>query len=320
MKRILKITAWTVGTIVFLVVCFAATVQLRGIPKATPSKVELTVEVTSERVAKGEKLASIVCNKCHTSEEEHKLSGKYLQEIPAIFGKIYSKNITNDPVKGIGKWTDGEIYAFLRTGVRADGTRAALMPNYPLVADEDLYAIIAYLRSDREVVQASKREPPNCETTLFTKFLAQYIMLPSKLPSSPIPLPDTLDKVAHGKYLVDAMLDCFSCHSADFTKNNALEPEKSVGYLGGGNTLMDMDGKEIYSANLTMDKETGLGKWTEEQFITALKTGQTPNGPFRYPMEPYTILDDTEMKAIWAYLKTVPVIHNPVDRQRDGQK
>ena len=98
---------------------------------------------------------------------------------------------------------------------------------------------------------------------------------------------------------------------------NMEEPEKSGGYLGGGNPMLSPeDGKTVvYSANITMDKETGIGNWTEEQFIHAVRFGQRPDGkPLRQPMAPFSALTDEEASAIWAYLQTAPPIRNEVSR------
>ena len=77
--------------------------------------------------------------------------------------------------------------------------------------------------------------------------------------------------------------------------------------------MLDLEGKEIVSQNLTMDKETGIGNWTEEQFITAVKTGMRPDKSlFNYPMMPFASLTDKEVKAVWAYLNTLPVINNKI--------
>ena len=67
-----------------------------------------------------------------------------------------------------------------------------------------------------------------------------------------------------------------------------------------------MEGNTVVSKNITPDP-SGIGKMTEAQFVTLLKTGQRPDGSMiHYPMEPYPLLSDTEVKAIYAYLKTVP--------------
>lgn len=110
-------------------------------------------------------------------------------------------------------------------------------------------------------------------------------------------------------------LECFSCHSVDFKSNNFQDPEKSLGYFGGGNMPLNLDGNVVITANLTPDKETGIGNWTKEQFINAVKSGKVDNGPaLRYPMNPYIRLSDDEVGAIYQYLKTIPPIENKVIR------
>jgi hypothetical protein len=81
--------------------------------------------------------------------------------------------------------------------------------------------------------------------------------------------------------------------------------------------MFQLDGSKISTLNISPDNETGIGGWTEEDFVKAVKTGIVPNGQpsLRYPMIPYLNLSDTELKAINAYLKTVPPIKNKVDRQ-----
>lgn len=78
--------------------------------------------------------------------------------------------------------------------------------------------------------------------------------------------------------------------------------------------MQDYNGMIISSKNLTPDKETGIGSWTEEQFVKALRTGQRPNGKIvRYPMMPYNVLTEKETKAVFAYLKTIPPIQNKIE-------
>ena len=111
-------------------------------------------------------------------------------------------------------------------------------------------------------------------------------------------------------------VECYACHSADFKTVDFTNPEKSKGYFGGGNKFDLPDGSAIRSRNLTMDEETGIGKWTEEEFVRAVKTGIVPNGQtaLRPPMKPYADLSDGEVKAIYAYLKTIPKVKNHVER------
>ena len=110
-------------------------------------------------------------------------------------------------------------------------------------------------------------------------------------------------------------MECFSCHSKDFAKNDYFEPEKSEGFFGGGNEMIGLDGKALKSLNITMD-ETSIGGWSEEQFVKAVKYGIRPgNTPaLRIPMQPYTALTDNEVKAIFAQLKTIPKLKNKIER------
>ena len=131
-----------------------------------------------------------------------------------------------------------------------------------------------------------------------------------------IPEPDTTNLVKWGEYVALYRVECYTCHSADFATDDFIYPEKSKGFFGGGNKFKMPDGSVIYSRNLTMDNETGIGKWTEEEFVRTLKTGVLPNGQaaLRPPMKPYADLSDGEAKAIYVYLKTIPKINNKVER------
>jgi mono/diheme cytochrome c family protein len=147
--------------------------------------------------------------------------------------------------------------------------------------------------------------------SFLVKFLCRVAWKPYPFPDKPIAPPPAGDKVAMGRYLTH-QLGCFACHSADFKKLDELNPEKSLGYLGGGNKLLDMSGQTIVAPNITFDAETGIGKWTEEQFVRALREGFKPDGaPLRYPMVKAPSLAPAEASAIYAYLKSAPVIRNP---------
>lgn len=319
-KRIFKIFAHLLGILAVLFGSGLAYIYLRGIPKyaysPTPEIAGLKVEADSMRVARGAKIASLLCNECHKDPATGKLSGRPMPDVPKAFGKIVSLNITADPIHGIGNWTDGELYYLLRTGIHPDGRWSPpFMPKFPLMADEDVYSIIAWLRSDDPLLAASPQEYPANEFNLFTKFLSNIAIFPPPLPQTKLVVPDSTDKIAYGKYVADALLACYGCHSADFAKQDPLFPEKSFGYYGGGNPMLNFEGELVPSANITMDKETGIGLWTYEQFRDAVQFGKNPKGgPLYYPMFPHTTLTETELSGIWAYLQTVPTIKNPVNR------
>ena len=319
MKRALKILGYALGVIVLLAGMGAAYISIKGIPsyeaKMTPEIARLQVPRDSALVEQGAKIASILCNECHLGEGG-KLTGKVMAEVPKPFGTIISRNITHDPEVGIGNWTDGELYYFLRTGIRQDGSWAPpFMPKFSRVADEDMYAIIAWLRSDDPRLTPDRREYPPTEYNFLVKVLANTMFFPPALPEKPIMIPDTTDKIALGKYLADGLYECFACHSGDMLKVDPNIPANSFGYYGGGIEMQNQEGEIVRSANITMDPETGIGGWTERQFIDAVKYGKNPRGgSLQYPMTPRPVLTDTEVSAIYAFLKTVPVLHHPIER------
>lgn len=319
MKKMLKILGYTLATLLLVLLTVAAVIHFKGVPTydyAPPEHIaQLKVELDSARIERGAKIASILCAECHTGSGG-KMTGRPVVDLPAMFGNIVTLNITHDKEKGIGNWTDGELYYFLRTGIRKDGSWAPpFMPKYPLMADEDVQSIIAWLRSDDPRLEADSHEYAANQYNLLVKILSRTAFTAPPLPGAPIALPDTTDKIALGKYLSDAAFSCFVCHSESMTTFDLLVPERSKGFYGGGNPMQTPDGKIVNSANLTMDKETGLGNWTSAQFVDAVRFCKKPTGgSLSIPMMPHTALTDAEVEAIWAYLQTVPVIKNPVVR------
>ncbi len=321
MKRFFKSLGYVLGGLLLIGLAAAAFIYFKGVPTYKfdpPSAVSaLQVPRDSATVARGAKIATLLCTECHRGEDG-KMTGKLLSDMPKALAPAHSLNITHDAVHGIGSWTDGELFYFLRTGIRKDGSWSPpMMPKYPLMADEDLQSIIAWLRSDDPALAANAREFPPNQWNFLVKLLSNIAFSPPSFPEKTITIPDTTDQIAFGKYVADALCACYACHSADFTKQDALNPEKSLGFYGGGNQMLNYEGELVPSANITMDKETGIGGWTSRQFLEATKYGKNPRGgPLYYPMFPHATLSDTEVNAVWAYLQTVPSIRNQVERYK----
>lgn len=311
MKRILKF----LGGLIVVILIAALFIHFRGIPSYDVEKVDHVVVSTPEQIVKGRKIVSTLCAGCHLNHETGKLTGKHMLDAPKEFGEIYSANITQDNTYGIGEWTDGELIYLLRTGIKRDGKYAPpYMAKLPNMADEDIDAIIAFLRSDDAMVQADATPDKACEPSFLTKFLCTVAFKPMPMPLTTIAAPDTTNQVAFGKYLAHNY-DCFSCHSADFKTVDFLHPSQSAGYFGGGNKPLNEQGQVMLTPNLTPDKETGIGNWSKTQFINAVRYGMVEGQEaLRYPMIPYTQLTDYEVGCIYDYLQTIPAISNKVER------
>jgi len=122
--------------------------------------------------------------------------------------------------------------------------------------------------------------------------------------------PGAADTLARGKYLV-TLMGCQDCHTPG-TFYGAMDRSRDlsgseVGWQGGWGVS--------YPRNLTPDPETGLGRWSRDQIVTALRTGIRPNGTALLPPMPwpnYSSLTDTDAYAIAAYLQSLPPIRHQV--------
>jgi hypothetical protein len=279
-----------------------------------PRQINYKATANASQVKEGKRLAMMICAGCHYNPDTKKLTGQRMSDIPGIVGKVYSRNLTHDPEKGIGSYTDGELVYLIRTGISKSGKLMPYMQR-PHLATEDLEAIIAFLRSDDELVQASKVEPPASKYSPIGKLGLSKYMKPLPYSDTTIKRPDlATEKVAYGRYLVDN-LACFHCHSGSFIKMNIQEPEKSKGYMGGGNKMKGADGIKVEVPNVTFH-ETGIAKWSEQDLIRALKEGTSKDGStLRPPMPKFKELSNEEAAAVYAYLKTIPKIDHPYGKK-----
>ncbi|WP_181306645.1 hypothetical protein [Rufibacter sp. XAAS-G3-1] len=158
-------------------------------------------------------------------------------------GTFYVANITP---AGIGDWTDGEIFRAITTGVSKEGQALfSIMPHpyYGQVAQEDIEAVITYLRT----LPAIENKVPASEVDFPMNFILNTI--PQKAHLQPVP--SKTDPVLYGKYLITAA--CADCHTMKENGQNILAME-----FAGGMEFPIPTGGRVQSANLTPDK-TGLG-------------------------------------------------------------
>ncbi len=313
MKKVFKILGYTLLGLLVLVLGMAAYIQLSPAPTYDSPIPDVKITADSSHIAEGARIALTLCAYCHRGEGG-KLSGNLVVNDPEL-GKLWSGNITQHPEAGIGTYTDGELFRLLRTGIKRDGHFAGPFMLFPLMSDDDIASVISFLRSDAPQVQPSPNRQPPAEMSFLLNMLMKVILKPLPYPSKPIVAPAPTDQLAYGRYLATGKWNCFSCHSANFETNNELEPEKSVGFFGGGNPVADKENNIVHSANITPDPEHGIGAWTQEQFAAAVRFGKRPDGrSLRHQMPPMTVLRDEEISALWTYLKSLPPSKNAVTR------
>lgn len=119
--------------------------------------------------------------------------------------------------------------------------------------------------------------------------------------------------IERGRYLMTSIVACGNCHT----------PQGPDGPLPGmelaGGTPIELPGFVAYTSNITPDPETGIGAWTDQQIITAIREGRRPDGTIIGPPMPigmYRNMSDNDVRAIVAYLRSVPAVRNMVPESR----
>jgi hypothetical protein len=294
-----------------MIVCFSLIIVLISCAEhyATTEENKVVVEKpgTFER---GKNLAFNICGQCHYDASLGRFSGKKMEDLPSFIGPVYSSNLTHSSTYGVlEKYSDAEVMHLLKTGVNRDGKYVPYMIR-PNIAEEDMNDILAYFRSHDSAVKATESIAGETDLNIIGK-------LGTKIEGKPldykkgITRPDENNAIEYGRYLVDN-LACYHCHSKNILGLDYLEPEKSKGYLEGGMKFKTPEGNKVFSANLTPDNETGIGKYTKESFRKALTKGINQVGDsIRYPMQKFPHLTNKQSDAILAYLKSLaPVKHD----------
>jgi mono/diheme cytochrome c family protein len=221
---------------------------------------------------------------------------------------LVAPNITPDRETGAGNWTDEQFARAIREGIGHDGRRLfPMMPymNFRQMSDEDLASVVVYLRSINPVRNVVPK-------TVLPEPIKG--MLPPHQPiTSSVPGPDMSNQVERGKYLV-TLGNCMMCHTP---MNKQGQPLKQLAFAGG----LRFKGPwgEVSSANITPDA-SGISYYDEALFVKTLRTGQVgarklssimPWGYFRN-------MTDEDLKAIFAYLRTVTPVQHRVDNTEEA--
>ncbi|MEM6995584.1 MAG: c-type cytochrome [Myxococcota bacterium] len=317
MGKFLKILIGVVVATGLALAVGAATLTVLGLPEYDIAIPELEVDHSPEQVARGKRLAGMLCIRCHLSSVSRRFEGRTIERVPWRVRTLASANLTGDPDHGLGAWSDGEIAYVLRTGVHPKKKRllVPIMPRWPRLATDDLEAIVAFLKSDDPLVEPSDKARPELKTNLWTKYYAYVDWEPFAFPRAHIPSPSVDDPVAYGEYLVDSVLQCHGCHNAEVAGSETIDARGLPGYLGGGTEFAGIGVKTVTSANLTPHAKA-LGPWTMGDLRRALIDGFRPDGEvLRWPMRRYAELSESEVEAIYAYLRTVPPLAREAPRQ-----
>ena len=245
------------------------------------------VPTDAAAIARGEHIATAIsgCAECHGAN----LAGTVFIE-GAPIGYVAATNLTAG-AGGVGATnTDADWERAIRHGVGADGRALFIMPSqaYARMSDEDVGALIAYLKQVPPVDSELRPRAIQFPGTLFLGVLG-YGSLPVNLTDHASvggASPEAGATVPYGEYL-SHIAGCRDCHGENLA--GGTNPEAAIGQ------------------NLTPGGE--LQGWSQEDFVTALRTGQTPSGRTlsdEMPWKAYANMSDEEVAALYLYLASLP--------------
>lgn len=324
MKKAFRILAYVLSGIVVFILIIVAYISF-ALPRVDPAP-DLKVEMTDEQIARGKYLAYHVmqCVDCHSVRDFGLFSGPPVPGTELAGGERFDHSMgfpgvyisPNITPAGIGDWTDGELFRLITTGVKRDGEPIfPVMPyhNFGQIDEEDIKAVIAYIRTVEPVVTDHPKSKSDFPMNLILRTMPKNAVLAKK--------PDPGDQVAYGKYLTTAA-SCGECHTK-------FEAGSFTGaYLAGGREFVFPNGSILRSPNLT-PAESGLKNWSKEQFVTQFKSYAdssyipTQIAPGAYqtimPWIMYSGLNEEDLGAIYEYLQTLaPVETGVIERFTAG--
>jgi cytochrome c len=313
-KRIVGTTILTIVALFLVGITF--TVGWRPfIGPKTRAVTNRTFEATPARLERGRYVVNAVygCLACHSERDPNALgmppmsgklgAGTVFGEGNELPGRIIAPNLTPDKETGIGNWTDDTIARAIREGIGHDGRALfPLMPymNYRTMPDEDLASVIVYLRT----LEAVKNPLPQTEIIFPVKYLIRGAPEPV---TSPVAAPDLSDPVKRGEFLA-RMASCADCHTPQ------ERGQVKAGFEFAGGLQFTTPEATVMAANITPDA-SGISFYDEDLFFQAMRTGKvkarslSPIMPWYF----YSHMTDEDLKAIYAYLRTLKPVKHTVD-------
>ncbi len=275
------------------------------LPALSPS----TVGDTAGLVERGEYIVRnvAVCGGCHTPD--HKSDGPLIGGAEFRdwrLGRIRSANLTGDSATGLGAWSEAEIVRALRNGERKDGRLLAPVMPYEWLnqmSDRDAFAVARYLKSLPPVSNAVRQQP-----NLLFKFARNTFLGPMRGASATAPRRNA--SAEYGAYLSQHVGLCADCH----TPRSGLQSKPDRGRLFAGQSDPP-GGFPVNPSNLTPDSATGIGTWSEGDFLRTLRTGANPRGDTLHGFMPWRQvrrMTDDDLRAIYRYLRTLPPVRNRI--------
>jgi mono/diheme cytochrome c family protein len=282
-----------------------------SVPLPTSALAVATGGDTTGLVARGEYIVRTVavCGGCHAADPAKDVDGPLSGGLTFKdwrLGTIRASNLTPDSATGLGAWSDAEIVRALRNGEARDGRLLAPVMPYEWLhdmSDRDALAVARYLKS-RPAVPNVVHENPD----VWFKLGRSLFLGPKHGTAASAPPRDST--AAYGGYLAQHVGLCAECHTP---RHGAMsKPDRHRLFAGSAHPPKDFPENP---ANLTPDSATGIGRWSEADFVRTLRTGVDPKGDSLHAFMPWRQIrrmSDDDLRAIYHFLRALPPIRNAV--------
>lgn len=319
MKKVTKILKWIGIAIVLFLVGIFIFIQLTWDKKYEAPYPNIKASTDSAVIERGKHLVygPAHCGSCHVpmdkladaeNGEMLPLSGGVEFVFPP--GTLRPSNLTPDKETGIGRLTDGELARTMRHMVGSDGRCIFPMMPFAELSDEDLTAIISFLRAQDPVRHDVKKS----EFTFLGKAVQAFGLIKPMGTTGNPPKSVAPDSTAgYGKYLANYVANCVGCHTNRDLKTGNFIGEPFAGGFAFGPDAMSKN-KTFVSPNLTPDPNTGLmTEWSERTFVDRFKRGKVHDGT-PMPWGSFAHMNDLELKALFRYLQSLKPVSNKVEK------
>jgi mono/diheme cytochrome c family protein len=257
----------------------------------------------TDAVARGAYLAAISgCDQCHTDTKNNGAAYAGGRAMTTAFGVIVTPNITPDPATGIGGWSEADFVRAMRWGIAPDGTHyttAFPFPYFTRLTDGDLADLKAFLDS---LAPVSRPAAGSAASLALAARSRAAIGVALAAGASEPPAKET-PQIARGDYLANSVGRCGDCHTPQTWYGAPDESRALAGSAGWFGSAK--------APNITPEPKTGIGGWSEDDIVSLLKDGATPDGDFvggsmAEIVRSTARLTDDDRHAIAAYLRALP--------------
>jgi mono/diheme cytochrome c family protein len=312
-RTAVKVVFWGLGIVAAAVVALIVTILVRWDRTFEAPYPGIVATTDSAVIARGRYLVygPAHCAACHVAPDdtaavhaggEPPLAGGYTFVIPP--GRFPAPNLTPDSATGIGRRSDGELARLLRHDVRADGRAAVPFMTAQNASDEDLVALISFLRSQPPV----RHEVPERQPNFVGKAVFAFVMKPVGPRGTPPATSPVGATVERGEYLANGIAACVGCHTA-----RSMATGEYIGPPFAGGTPEAVPGdpsRELAAPNLTPDSATGrITAWSEDAFVARFRAGGLIPQSIM-PWEFFARMTDDDLRAIYRYLRTLPPVRS----------